>query len=86
MSRKIICICTESTRPTRYVTTTHNRPDKSIAAELSDNKNQAHDFATMDNAERIIARLFNPWERTYVAREIEVSQPERIGDHQTDWN
>lgn len=74
MKRTIVAIAANTT-PTRYVSTTHNREDKSIAVELTDDKNQAHDFVNAENANRIIKRIFNPWERVFTATSVEVNRP-----------
>lgn len=71
MKRTIVAI-SANTKPTRYVTTTHNRADKSVAVELSDDKNQAHDFVNAENANNIIKRIFNPWERKFTVVKLEV--------------
>lgn len=73
MKRTIVAICANTT-PLRYVTTTHNRADRSIAVELSDDKNYAHDFVNEENANRIIKKLFNPWNRIYTAISVEVNR------------
>lgn len=79
MSRKIIAI-SANTNPKRFVLTTHNRADKSIAVELTEDLNQAHDFVTKENAERIISRIFNPWDRIYKTEKIEVNRPIAVGE------
>lgn len=84
MSRQIISISV-NTKPKRYVCTTHNRADKSIAVELTDNKNQAHDFVTQVNAANLIKRIFNPWERVFTSEQIEVNQPQPIGEYEEDF-
>jgi hypothetical protein len=75
--RKITAISANTT-PERYVTNTHNRPDGTIAVELSDDKNKAHDFVTAKNANNIIKNIFNPWERKFTVKPIEVVQPKPI--------
>lgn len=73
MKRTIVAICANTT-PVRYISTTTNRPDKTIVAELTADKNQAHDFVNMENARKIIPRLVNPFERVFAAVSIEVER------------
>lgn len=81
MPRKIICIYTESTVPTRYVTNTYNRFGKhSVGVELTDNPTLAHDFGTRPAAQAVIDRIHNPWERTWEIKEMIVTQPAPIAE------
>lgn len=73
MKRTIVAIAANTT-PVRYISTTTNRKDKSVLAELTEDKNQAHDFVNMENASRIIPSLVNPFERVYKAVTIEVNR------------
>ena len=73
MKRTILAICAKTT-PVRYISTTTNRSDKSIVAELTADKNQAHDFVNMENASKIIPRLVNPFERIFTTTSIEVER------------
>lgn len=73
MKRTIVAIVANTT-PVRYISTTTNRKDKSVLAELTEDKSQAHDFVNMDNANRIIPNLVNPFERVYKAVSIEVNR------------
>jgi len=75
--RRIIAIKANTT-PTRYVQTTDNRADKKIVATLTDKKNDAHDFVTMENALGIIDRLVNHHNRIFTAVEMNVVQPKRF--------
>lgn len=82
MIRKIMAI-SANTKPTRYVSNTHNRADKSIAVEMTDNPNQAHDFVTAENANNIIKKIFNPWERVFTAGSIEVVRSASVNINET---
>jgi hypothetical protein len=73
MKRTIVAIAANTT-PVRYISTTTNTKDKSVLAELTEDKNQAHDFVNMENASRIIPSLVNPFERVYKAVTIEVNR------------
>jgi|GEM_PF-6440569 len=75
MRRKILAIYTD-TKPRRYVSTTTNRPDRKVLLELTDNPNEAHDFGTQDNADRIIQNAHNPWERKFGTESMEVERTE----------
>jgi len=75
-----------NTDPVRYVTTTHNRPDGSIAVELSDNKNLAHDFVSKQNADKIISKIFNPWNREYTSVQLQVNQQRPVYDYTNELN
>lgn len=73
MKRTIVAIAANTT-PVRYISTTINRKDKSVLAELTEDKYQAHDFVNMENANKIIPNLVNPFERVYKAVSIEVNR------------
>ncbi len=69
--KKILAI-TVNTKPIRYVMSTSNRFDGKKLAELTDNKNHAYDFSTMDKACAVIDLIVNPFERVFTAEHIEV--------------
>jgi hypothetical protein len=85
MSRTIWAITTTFHGSKRYVTGTTPRFKMEIAVELSEDSSRAHDFFTQQNAESILPRIYNPFERTYEAENIAVKQPAPIVHKTQSW-
>lgn len=78
MPRKITAIQV-NTSPVRYVQGTFKKLKDEVGVELTDDKDLAQDFGTMQAVEAIIPKIFNPFERIFKAVQLEVTRPERIG-------
>lgn len=71
----IIAIYTDSTRPRRYISSLSKREgviDNNLLAELTADKEQAKEFSSLEEANKIITCIHNPCDRVYQAAEFEV--------------
>lgn len=59
----------------QFVTGAINRFDKTVLVEHSRKREDAKDFGTREEANRILARIHNPYERDYQVEELTPVNP-----------
>ena len=72
MNKTIVAISVD-TNPKRWVKATSRREDKRLVVELTNDKNEAADFVSAQNAEKTIDSIVNHHGRNYSIERISIN-------------
>jgi len=84
MSKKIAIEV--NTNPTKWVSGIFSRIGSSVRVELTDDKDMAHDFLTMDKAKETIPNIHNPYDRVFKAVSLDSRKRAGLTNYNADLN